>query len=218
MNSKNISILFITVLVIITATNILLSFNSKRADYTPPPADFESNQKEYNNLISKAKKAAESEDNENAYAFYKAALKYYPGNQGILNKMGILKLKLKAFKDAERIYTDLSNKSPDQPLYKVSLAFSLLYQNKFQEAKMIIDQAKRMRANDGRIHLILAAVSASEEKIDEALSELKAYPIQKAVLGFTNQAFFDKIRASEEFIEYEKSLNEENSATKENDK
>ena len=170
MNSKNITILFITVLVTITATNILLSFNTKHADYTPPPADFESNQKEYNTLISKAKKAAEAEDNENAYNFYKDALKYYPGNQGILNKMGILKLKLKAYKDAERIYKDLCSKSPDQPLYKVSLAFSLLYQNKFQEAAIIIDQAKKMRANDGRIHLILAAVNANEEKIDNSLN------------------------------------------------
>lgn len=206
MNSKNIAILFISVLVTITATNVLINFNSKHADYTPPPADFESNQKEYNELIAKAKKAADSEDHEKAFLHYKNALRFYPENQGILNEMGILKLKLQAYRDAEKIYTDLCSKSPDNPLYKVSLAFSLLYQNKFSEARIIVDQAKRMRVNDGRIHLITAAIKADSEDIDAAISDLKKYPVQQAVPAFTKQSFFDKIRADEKFIEYEDSL------------
>ncbi|MCM8525968.1 MAG: tetratricopeptide repeat protein [Lentisphaeraceae bacterium] len=206
MNSKNISILFITVLVTITATNLLLVYNTKHADFTPPPLDFESNQKIYNDAISKAQKAASLGDHENAYLHYKDALKYYPGNQGILNKMGILKLKLKAFKDAEKIYFDLAEKSPDQPAYKVSLAFALLYQKKFNEAYLAIQEAKRLLSKDGRIHLISAAINAHHEKADAAVADLKNYPIQKAVSSFTRQDFFDKIRSNENFKEYEKSL------------
>ena len=54
MNSKNISILFITLLMIVSATSLLMSYNNKPANYTPPPPDFESNQSAYNELIEKA--------------------------------------------------------------------------------------------------------------------------------------------------------------------
>ncbi|MCM8539540.1 MAG: tetratricopeptide repeat protein [Lentisphaeraceae bacterium] len=206
MNSKNISILFITVLVTIIATKLLLVYNTKKAAYTPPPLDFESNQKTYNDLIAKAQKASDLSENQRAFDLYKDALKYYPGNQGILNKMGILKLKLKAFQDAEKIYTDLSAKSPDQPDYKVSLAFSLLYQNKFMEAYNAIQEAKRLLSKDGRIHLISAAINADQEQVEEAIIDLQNYPIQKAVSAFTKQGFFDKIRTDERFMDYEKTL------------
>ena len=210
MNSKNISILFISVMFIITATSLLMTFNDKRADFTPPPPDFESNQSKYNELIKKAQKAAQNEDNQVAYGLYKEALRYYPGNQGILNKMGILKLKLEEFKDAEKIYSDLCAKSPDQPIYKVSLAFSLLYQKKFKEAALVIDQARRLRSNDGRIHLISAAIKADSELAEEAVIDLKRYPIQKAIPAFLKQTFFNKIRESEAFKNYESSFaNEE---------
>lgn len=213
MNSKNISILFVTVLLTITATNFLLVFNTKKADYTPPPPDFENNQKTYNDLIAKAQKASEAEDYENAFNLFKDALKYYPGNQGILNKMGILKLKGKKYKEAEKIYSDLSEKSPDNPTYKVALAFALLYQYKYSQSELVVNQAQRMRSNDARIHLILAAIEAQKNKAAEAVTFLKRYPLQNMLTPFLTEPFFDPIREEEIFQTYYNSLVESGSGT-----
>ena len=62
MNSKNITILFITLLLIVLGTSLLLQFNNKPANYTPPPPDFESNQSTYNEFIDKAQKAMAIKD------------------------------------------------------------------------------------------------------------------------------------------------------------
>ena len=190
MNSKNISILFITLLLIISATSLLLTYNNKPAGYTPPPPDFESNQSTYNELLKKAQKALDSNDLEVAYENFKDALKYYPGNQGILQKMGLIKFRSKDYKDAEKIYSDLCKSSPDQPEYRVSLSFSLIYQNKFKEAELVLEQAKRLRSKDSRIYLISSILKAQKNLLKESLEDLKKYPIQEALVPFLKESFF----------------------------
>ncbi len=214
MNSKNISILFISLLLIISATSLLLHYNDKPAGYTPPPPDFESNQSKYNDLIKKAQTALDNNELKVAYENFKGALKYYPGNQGILQKMGLIKLRTKDFKEAEKIYSDLCKSSPDQPTYQVSLATSLIYQDKHKEAELVLEQAKRLRANDARVHLVSSAINARKKLVKETLIDLKRYPIQQAILSFTKEKFFDEIRNEKEFQQY---INELTNANKKDD-
>lgn len=215
MNSKNISILFISLLLIVLATSLLLSFHDKPAGYTPPPPDFESNQNIYNELIEKAHAALNNNDLSVAYETFKDALKYYPGNQGILQKMGLIKFRAKEYKEAEKIYSDLCKSSPDQPAYRVSLAVSLIYQNKFKEAELVLEQAKRLRTNDGRIHLISAALNAEKKLIKETLIDLKNYPARQDLPNFIKEPFFDELRNEKEFSDF---IAELNAANKKDDK
>jgi len=204
MNSKNITILFISLLLIVLGTSLLLQFNNKPANYTPPPPDFESNQLTYNEFIEEAQKALAIKDYEEAYLNYKSALKYYPGNQGILVKMGQIKFQMKDYEEAEKIYANLCKSSPDQPTYRVSLAFALTYQNKLNEAALVLEQAKRLRSNDGRIHLISAIMSADKKLVKETIEHLKRYPIQKALIPFLKEPFFDNMREEKDFKDYSK--------------
>ena len=199
MNSKNITILFITLLLIILGTSLLLQFNNKPANYTPPPPDFESNQSKYNELINNAQQAYKDKNFQAAYTNYKEALKFYPGNQGILQNMGKIKFQTKEYKEAEKIYEGLCKSSPDQPSYRVSLAFSLVYQHKFKEAELVLEQAKRLRSNNANILLISAALAAHKNQIKECVSFLKEFPKPNLTAIFIKETIFDKIRSEKEF-------------------
>ncbi len=206
MNSKSIALLLSMLLIVIVSSNLLIRFNTRKADYSPPPPDFEQNRLDFESLITKAEVAIKEENYNRAYELYSAALNFYPKNQGILGKMGELKLQTKSFLEAEKIFTELGNLSPDNPLYKTTLAYIYVNLNKFSQSKEMITQAKKMKFNDPRIFLIEGALAAQEKQTEKALTFLSNFPNHNLLLSFLEEPMFDPIRQEQAFKKFKQNL------------
>jgi tetratricopeptide (TPR) repeat protein len=215
MNIKNISILFIIVLLIITSTKLLILFNDKKADYTPPT--FVSKSKEHNNIILAADKAYFSKNHEKALELYRKVLAHYPDNYPLLNRIGTIRLNLQNYAQAEMIFTKLIKNVPDQDAYILSLAISQLYQKKYEDADKNTDKALKMKTQDLRAFFIKAAIAASKGDSKAALHELSKINNTNFIEAYLKKPFFDTIRKTEDFIAFQNKISPPKEDKKENE-
>jgi len=105
-----------------------------------------------------------------AYAYYylKKCLKTRPNNQKVLLDIGIIQLKLRKYKEAEETGKKLLDIFDENGYY--ILADSLLHQNKFEEAKKILNNVKKDNLN---IDLLKGELFLIQNKMNLALDHMK---------------------------------------------
>mgnify|MGYP006093484381 CR=1 FL=1 len=196
MNSKNISSLFVATLIIIVTTKFIISYNSKKANYTP---SFTSLSKDLEMTLQKADQAFKDGDNSRALQLYQQALRSSPYNPPLLNQIGIIRLKLRQYDLAENIYQKLIKLAPEKSFFLINLSLSLLYQKKDMEAEIYLQKAISMKTTDPRVFFIRAAMLVRRGETQGALKEFSSIKDSKTIFRFLLNELFDNIRNEDEF-------------------
>lgn len=196
MNSKNISSLFVATLIIIVTTKFIISYNSKKANYTP---SFTSLSKDLEMTLQKADQAFKDGDNSRALQLYQQALRSSPYNPPLLNQIGIIRLKLRQYDLAENIYQKLIKLAPEKSFFLINLSLSLLYQKKDMEAEIYLQKAISMKTTDPRVFFIRAAMLVRRGETQDALKEFSSIKDSKTIFRFLLNELFDNIRNEDEF-------------------
>jgi tetratricopeptide (TPR) repeat protein len=196
MNSKNISSLFVAILIIIAATKFIISYNNKKANYTP---SFISLSKDLEMTLQKADQAFKDGHNTRALQLYQQALRSSPYNPPLLNQIGIIRLKLRQYDLAENIYQKLIKLAPEKSFFLINLSLSLLYQKKDMEAEIYLQKAISMKTTDSRVFFIRAAMLVRRGDTKGALKEFSNIKDSKTIFRFLLNELFDNIRNEDEF-------------------
>lgn len=205
MSTKNTIILLSSLLVVIISTSLLVNFNDKKANYTPPT--FVSESENHNKAILLADQTYKSGDFVEALKLYKRVLASYPNNYPLLNKIGQIHVKLKNLPEANSVYTTLCEKSPDNVNFQTSLAFVSLELRDYPKAQKHAEKAIRLRPVDGLPFLIKAAVFAQQGKVTECLETFVNIKATDFLVGFLNSSHFDPVREEKSFAEFQKKIN-----------
>ncbi|MCH2206293.1 MAG: tetratricopeptide repeat protein [Lentisphaerales bacterium] len=205
MSTKNTIILLSSLLVVIISTSLLVSFNDKKGNYTPPT--FVSESKNHNKTILLADETFKSGNFQEALTLYKRVLASYPNNYPLLNKIGQIHIKLKELPQAKTIFLQLCKKAPDNVNFQTSLSFVFLELREYEKAKENAEKAILLRPVDGLPFLVKAAALAHEGKSIESLKVFENIQPTSFLVGFLKSAHFDPIRQQKNFIDFQNYIN-----------
>ena len=190
----------------VVATSLLVRFNDKKADYTPPT--FISDSENHNKAILLADKTFIAGNFGEALALYKRVLAAYPENYPLLNKIGQIHVKLKQLQEAKAIYNKLCKKSPDNVDFQTSMAFVSMELRDYDKAMEHAEKAISLIPVDGLPYLIKAAVFAHRGDTGNTLATFKNIRPTGFLVNFLKSSHFDNIRKNEAFKKYQFIINQ----------
>ena len=127
---------------------------------------------------------------------------HYPENFPLLNKIGTIYLRVSNFPQAEKVFSSLVRRIPDEEAFQVNLALAQLYQLKIDEAEYAAKKALKLKTDDARVFVILAGVASQRDEPDDAILQLRKIKNTDNTRTFIKEPVFDKIRNTEKFQEY----------------
>jgi uncharacterized protein (AIM24 family) len=155
--------------------------------------------------LQKGKEYFDQDQLQKAREELEAAHQIHPGDEKVLNMLGMTYYKLEMLPEAEAMYIVLAAGNPEVYALQSNLGLIQLKMNKLVEARNALNRALELQPNNSKAHFYLGLLYEKEESWEDALYHFEQANAEKMVakarMKLEEQALHSKILSPFEIVE-----------------